>query len=68
MKKAQELLNQLAQERKAEWKPEDLAPLQSHPKTSDEVTDQYLADLAAAHGARLATLDQNISRRAVEVA
>ena len=67
MNKAKELLNQFAQERDAEWIPDDLVPLQSHPKTSDEVTDHYLADLAAAHGARLATLDQKISHKAVDL-
>jgi len=67
MSKARELLAQFAQERNAERIPDDLAPLQSHPKTSEMVTDQYLADLAATHGAKLATLNQNISHKAVEI-
>ena len=67
MNKARELLHRFAQDRNAEWIPDDLAPLESHPKTSEEVTDHYFADLAVAHGAKLATLDQNISHKAVEV-
>ena len=34
---------------------------------SEEVTDMYLADLAAKHGARLGTLDQTIADAAVDV-
>jgi uncharacterized protein len=67
MAKARELLERFAAERKPEWIPDDLTPLLSHPKKSEEVTDIYLADLAAKHGARLATLDQSITHRAVEV-
>ena len=67
MNKARELLEQFVQERNAEQIPDDLAPLKSHPKTSEMVTDQYLADLAATQGAKLATLDQNVSHKAVEV-
>ncbi len=67
MDKARGLLEQFAHERNAERIPDDLAPLQSRPKTSEAVTDQYLADLAVRHGAKLVTLDQNISHKAVEV-
>jgi hypothetical protein len=67
MKKARELLEQFARERKTQWIPDDLQALQSSPKVSEGVTDHYLADLAAKHGARLATLDQRISHTAVEL-
>src|SRR5512133_2146763 len=46
MKKARELLEQFARERKAQWIPDDLQALQSCPKVSEGVTDHYLADLA----------------------
>ena len=42
-------------------------PLLSHPKASDMVADQYLGDLATAHGGGLATLNQNISHKAIDV-
>ena len=32
-----------------------------------EVTDAYLADLAAKHGARLVTFDQGITHKSVDV-
>lgn len=67
MNKARELLEIFAQERNAEWIPDDLVPLQSHPNTSEVVTDHYLADLAKTHRAKLATFDQNISHKSAEV-
>ena len=47
-------------ERRVEWMSDDLAPLDSKPKTSEEVTDAYLADLAAKHGFKFGTLDGGI--------
>jgi len=67
MDMARELLQKFSAERKAERIPDDLAPLDSHPRTSEEVTDLYLADLAHKHGAKLATLDEGINHSAVEV-
>jgi hypothetical protein len=67
MAKARQLLERFSQERGAKWIPDDLAPLESYRKTSRAVTDHYLADLASAHGAKLATLDQNIFHKAVEL-
>ena len=67
MDKARVLLEKFSAERKAEWIPDDLAALRSQPKKSEEVTDLYLADLAAKHGAKLATFDQSISHKAVDV-
>src|SRR5665213_1612689 len=57
MEKARELLSKFARARKAVWIVDDLKVLDSHPGKSEEVTDHYLADLAALHGARLATFD-----------
>jgi toxin-antitoxin system PIN domain toxin len=67
MAKARELLNQFATDRKAARIAADLQALDSHPGKSEQVTDHYLADLAASHGIRLATLDQNLSHSCVDV-
>ena len=61
MEKARDLLEKFAAERNAERIHDDLAPLNSHPKSSEHVTDWYLADLSAKHGFRLATFDENIN-------
>jgi hypothetical protein len=37
------------------------------PKTSSQVTDRYLADLAAKHGLKFATLDGQLKHPAVEL-
>jgi len=44
---------------------DDLPALMSHPKTSKQVTDSYLAALAEKHGFKLATLDGKIKHPAV---
>ncbi len=67
MEKARILLNQFATDRKAARIAADLPALDSHAGKSEEVTDHYLADLATLHGARLATLDQNLSHSSVDV-
>jgi len=67
MEKARNLLHQFAKDRKAVRIADDLPALDSHPGKSEEVTDHYLADLATMHGARLATLDQNLIHSSVEV-
>jgi toxin-antitoxin system PIN domain toxin len=67
MSKARDLLERFTSERKVEWIPDDLAPLLSHPKKSEEVTDSYLADLAAKHGAMLATFDRQMAHKALEI-
>lgn len=46
---------------------DDLPALDSLATASDHVTDNYLADLAAKHGLKLATFDNGIKHRAVEV-
>jgi predicted nucleic acid-binding protein len=60
MDRAREVLEKFAAERQADRIPDDLPPLGSHPKTSDQVTDHYLADLAAKHGFKLATFDMHL--------
>ena len=46
---------------------DDLPALDSKPAMSDQVTDHYLADLAANHGLKFATLDTGIKHTAVEL-
>jgi hypothetical protein len=50
-----------------EWISDDLAPLDSKPKVSEEVTDTYLADLAAKHGLKFGTLDGGIKHPTAEL-
>jgi hypothetical protein len=67
MAQARRLLEQFATDRRAGRIADDLAALDSHPEKSEEVTDHYLADLAAKHGAKLGTFDQSITHPAVEL-
>ena len=67
MAQARTLLAQFATDRKADRVADDLPALSSQPKTSEQITDLYLADLAARHGARLGTFDQAIKHTAVDV-
>jgi predicted nucleic acid-binding protein len=67
MPEARKLLNQFANDRKAEQISDDLPALDSHSRKSEEVMDLYLASLAARHGAKLATFDQAITHPAVEL-
>lgn len=46
---------------------DDLPALDSRPITSAQVTDHYLADLAAKHAFKLATFDSGIKHAAVEL-
>ena len=64
MARARELLARFRAERGAELISDDHDPLESHPKTSLQVTDHYLADLAAKHGMKLATLDGDLKHPA----
>jgi toxin-antitoxin system PIN domain toxin len=66
MDKARELLATFIAERKATRIADDLPALDSKPDRSEHVTDFYLADLAAKHGLRFATLDAGIKHAAVE--
>jgi predicted nucleic acid-binding protein len=65
MHEARAALENFLAERKVERIPDDLPALQSHPKTSKQVTDSYLAALAQKYGFKLATLDEKINHPAV---
>lgn len=60
-------LENFIRERKAERIPDDLPVLESEPESSEQVTDHYLADLAAKHQLKLATLDVGIKHATVEL-
>ena len=64
MEKTRELLATFIAERNARRIPDDLPALESKPKKSAQVTDSYLADLAARHGLKLATFDSGIKHSA----
>lgn len=64
MSDARTALKHFLAERKIERIPDDLPALESHPKTSKQVTDVYLAQLAQKHGYKLATLDEKINHPA----
>jgi len=70
MGKARELLEKFSRERNAEriWRIwDDLPPLNSNPKKSEQVTDLCLAELAAMHGLKFAIFDGQIPHSAVEL-
>ena len=67
MSEARTPLEKFLSETKATRIPDDLPALDSRPQTSDEVTDHYLADLAAAHKLKFATFDTGIVHDAVEL-
>jgi len=66
MDKAREALQKFCAERKAERIFDDLPALNSRPKTTEQVTDFYLADLAARHGMKLATFDEGLTHPALQ--
>jgi predicted nucleic acid-binding protein len=65
MDKARELLQRFIQERNARRIPDDLPALESKPAKSDDVTDSYLAELAARHNMKFATMDGRVKHPAV---
>lgn len=67
MDQARTLLERFLDERAVERIADDLPALASHAKTSEQVTDHYVADLAAKHGLKLATLDRHLSHPHAEV-
>ena len=67
MERAREVLNRFISDFKADLIPDDLPALESHPLTSDQVTDHYLADLAVKHGLKLATLDGQLKHPSAEL-
>jgi predicted nucleic acid-binding protein len=64
MKQARQGLRLFLEERAVERLPDDLPALESQPASSGQVTGWYLADLAAKHGHRLATLDNRLQHPA----
>jgi hypothetical protein len=67
MERARDVLTSFASERKADRILDDLPALDSHPRTSSQVTDHYLADLAGKHGFKLATLDRQLKHPSAEI-
>ncbi|HEY5913793.1 MAG TPA: TA system VapC family ribonuclease toxin [Verrucomicrobiae bacterium] len=67
MEKARRGLATFRKERDATWIAADLPALDSAAESSEQVTDHYLADLAAKHGHKLATLDEGINHASVEI-
>jgi toxin-antitoxin system PIN domain toxin len=67
MQDARSALEQFFSERAAERIADDLPTLEAKARMSEEVTDGYLAALAAKHGLKLATFDENLSHQAVEL-
>ena len=65
MASARAALEKFLQERQVQRISDDLPALESHPKTSKQVTDSYLAALAEKHGFKLATMDGRIKHPAV---
>jgi predicted nucleic acid-binding protein len=66
MDKAREALEKFCTDRKPSRIDDDLPALGSHAKQSEQVTDVYLATLAAKHGMKLATFDEKITHAAIE--
>jgi toxin-antitoxin system PIN domain toxin len=67
MKDARQGLSKFRTDRNAVLLSDDLDPLESHPRTSAQVPDHYLADLASKHGLKLATLDGGIKHPSAEL-
>ena len=67
MAKTRELLQRFLQERNVGRVPDDLPALESKPAKSDEGTDCYLAELAARHNLKFATMDSRIKHPAASV-
>jgi predicted nucleic acid-binding protein len=67
MEKARTGLATFRKERNAVWIAADLPALNSKADTSEEVTDNYLAELAAKHGHKLATLDEGIKHPSAQL-
>ena len=67
MEQARRGLREFCSERRVEWISDDLVPLDSSSKVSEEVTDTYLAELAAKHGLKFGTLDRGIKHATAEL-
>jgi uncharacterized protein len=67
MPTARRLLEAFLEKHRPQFVADDLAPLKSSAGKSEQVTDWYLAELAASKGMKVATLDKGIAHAAVEV-
>ena len=67
MTPTRQLLDAFLQKHGSQFVDDDLPPLKSPAQKSEQVTDQYLAELASSKGMKLATLDEGISHQAVEL-
>ena len=63
---ARKLLQDFISKHRVEFVAADMPVLESKAKTSEQVTDSYLADLAGRNNLKLATLDCGITHAAVE--
>ena len=64
---AKKALDDFTQKHSTEFVPADLSASGTRAKSSDRLTDTYLADLAARHKMKLATFDAGMGHSAVEV-
>ena len=64
---ARQVLENFLRQQQVEFVAADLPALRSQAARSEEVTDRYLAELAASKGMRLATLDTGIAHTAAEL-
>jgi toxin-antitoxin system PIN domain toxin len=60
-------LEEFVRQRSARRIPDDLPAMDSRPARTAQVMDFYLADLAAKHGLKLATFDQDIRHPSAEL-
>ena len=67
MEAVRQSLEKFITERQAGRIADDLPALASHPQMSEQVTDYYLADLAAKHGLKLATFDEQLKHPSAEL-
>jgi toxin-antitoxin system PIN domain toxin len=67
MEVARQGLKRFRTDRKAMLITDDLDVFNSNPKTSAQVPDHYLADLAAQHGLKLATLDTGLKHTSAQL-
>jgi len=67
MATARRMLGTFITKRKVEFVPADVPALKSVAQNSEQITDQYLAQLVANKGLKLATLDQRIQHSAAEI-
>lgn len=61
------LLESFLHKHRSQFIADDLSPLKSSARKSEQVTDLYLAELAASKGMKLAKLDEGIFHEAVEL-